>query len=96
MEATIQIPSEMYEARGNRVLGLTIVEHVDFQSLLVNSDITHKLLRVIGKIGFVHLLIPSLSNKEYFVLSLLTAKYCVSRSKFIRIMELWREEKKPN
>ena len=51
MEATIQIPSEMYEARGNRVLGLTIVEHVDFQSRLVNSAITHKLLRVIGKIG---------------------------------------------
>jgi hypothetical protein len=33
-------------------------------------------------------------NKEYFVLSYLTAKCCVSRSKFIRIMELWREEKK--
>jgi hypothetical protein len=69
--------SEMYEASGNRVLGLTIVEHVDFQSWLVNSDITHKLLRLIGKIGFVnsqksikgfvHLLILSLSNKEYFV-----------------------------
>jgi hypothetical protein len=103
MEATIQIPSEMYEARGNRVLGLTIVEQVDFQSWLVNSDITHKLLRLIGKIGFVnsqksikgfvHLLILSLSNKEYFVLSLLIAKYCVSRSKFIRIMKLWREKK---
>ena len=106
MEATIQIPSEMYEARGNRVLGLTIVEHVDFQSWLVNSDITHKLLRLIGKIGFVnsqksikgfvHLLIPSWSNKEYFVLSYLTAKYCVSSSKIITIMELWREEKKTN
>ena len=88
------------------MLCLTIVEHVDFQSWLVNSDITHKLLRLIGKIGFVnsqksikgfvHLLIPSWSNKEYFVLSYLTAKYCVSRSKFNRIMELWREEKKTN
>ena len=52
MKATIQIPSEMYEARGNRVLGLVIVEHVDFQSWLVNSDITHKLLRLIGQFDF--------------------------------------------
>ena len=44
MEATFQIPSEMYEARGNRVLGLAIVEHVDFQSWLVNSDITRVVL----------------------------------------------------
>ena len=44
MEATIQIPSEMYEARINRVLGLTIVEHVDFQSWFVYSDITRVVL----------------------------------------------------
>jgi hypothetical protein len=43
----------MYEARANRVLVSTIVEHVDFQSWLVNSDITHKLLRLIGNIGFL-------------------------------------------
>ena len=36
------MPSEMYEARGNRVLGLTIVEHVDFQSWLLNSDKKNK------------------------------------------------------
>jgi gamma-glutamyltranspeptidase len=50
----------------------------------VNGAMIHKLLRLIGKIGFlnsqksikgfVHLLTPSLSNKEYLVLSLLTAK----------------------
>ena len=42
MEATIQIASEMYEDRDNRVLGLTIVEHVDFQSWLLNSDKKNK------------------------------------------------------